>query len=192
MTKAISKAAENILLLLKGNKGLTQNAIAKYLKYPRLQVQTEIDELLDAGYIKNGLYNRLVFVEQPVRGEPKSDCKVCEHCGKGSKHWTEWDLAEGDREGNGACKNPNIYGGCVGEWYCNIEVQKEIEEKENKKYVIYGGRLGYILSIYPKVHCPICQTAQVQITHYLSGDPKYKCRQCKQVFSLPFKDKEDR
>ncbi|MGB1990452.1 MAG: hypothetical protein ACPHPA_08045, partial [Cycloclasticus pugetii] len=83
------------------------------------------------------------------------------------------------------------WGGCVGDWTCEHAAQKEREEKENKKYAIYGGRLGYIIGTYPKVHCPICQTPQVQLTHYLTGDPKYKCRHCKQTFSLPFKPTEE-
>ena len=52
--------------------------------------------------------------------------------------------------------------------------------------VIYGGRLGKITEQYPKVHCPICQTPQVQIIRYLTGDPEYKCRHCRQKFTLPF------
>ncbi|MGR5294781.1 hypothetical protein ACPV5U_08745 [Vibrio mediterranei] len=116
--------------------------------------------------------------------------EVCKHCGKGSRHWTEWDLPGGDRNGNGACKDPSIHGGCVGEWSCRVEAREAHERTENKKYSNYGGRLGYITSIYPKVHCPICQTPQVQITDYMSGDPEYKCRHCKQVFTLPFKEPE--
>lgn len=54
--------------------------------------------------------------------------------------------------------------------------------------VLYGGRLGQILAVYPHVHCPVCQTPQVQITNYNEGDPEWKCRHCKQVFSMPFKD----
>ncbi|MFZ3513749.1 helix-turn-helix domain-containing protein [Vibrio harveyi] len=54
--------------------------------------------------------------------------------------------------------------------------------------VLYGGRLGRILAVYPHVHCPICLTPQVQITQYNQGDPFWKCRHCNQVFSMPFKD----
>ncbi len=50
----------------------------------------------------------------------------------------------------------------------------------------YGGRLGQIIDRYPRVFCPICQTPQVQIVHHLHGDAGYKCRHCKQEFSLPF------
>ncbi|AUR83562.1 hypothetical protein NVP1037O_02 [Vibrio phage 1.037.O._10N.261.52.F7] len=51
----------------------------------------------------------------------------------------------------------------------------------------YGGRLGEIMKAFPQVSCPCCQTKQVQITSYLSGNPLYKCRKCKQVFELEFK-----
>nr|WP_321458660.1 helix-turn-helix transcriptional regulator [uncultured Vibrio sp.] len=54
--------------------------------------------------------------------------------------------------------------------------------------VNYGGRLGHILRIYKNVHCPMCKTPQVQIINYTKGDPKWKCRHCKQVFSMPFTD----
>ncbi len=54
--------------------------------------------------------------------------------------------------------------------------------------VNYGGRLGQILKAYKNVHCPICKTAQVQIISYLEGDPEWKCRHCKQRFSMPFVD----
>ncbi len=54
--------------------------------------------------------------------------------------------------------------------------------------VMYGGRLGRILAVYSNVHCPRCLTPQVQIISYLKGDPTWKCRHCKQVFSMPFKD----
>lgn len=57
-----------------------------------------------------------------------------------------------------------------------------------RKSVLYGGRLGLILEKYPSVHCPICQTPQVQIVSYLSGDPEWRCRHCKQRFTMPFKD----
>lgn len=191
-TKAISKAAETILSLLDGSKGLTKTKIANSLRYPRLQVQTEIDELLDAGYIEQGPYNRLMLVKPLVEDEPKSDCKVCKNCGKGSKHFTEWDFPEGDREGNGACKNAHRWGGCVGDWTCELEAEQERHAKANKKYVIYGGRLGYILSVYPQVHCPICLTKQVQIVGYLEGPAQYKCRHCKQTFSMPVKEMDDR
>nr|OEF47892.1 hypothetical protein OAC_18470 [Vibrio cyclitrophicus 1F273] len=191
MDKPLSKAAENIIFLLNGNKGLTKAKIANSLRYPRLQVQTEIDELLDAGLIKYGPYKRLILVKPLVEDKPKSDCKVCDHCGKGSNHFTEWDFPEGNKDGTGECKNSHRWGGCVGDWTCEHAAQKEREEKENKKYAIYGGRLGYIIGTYPKVHCPICQTPQVQLTHYLTGDPKYKCRHCKQTFSLPFKPTEE-
>lgn len=53
---------------------------------------------------------------------------------------------------------------------------------------MYGGRLGLILSKYPVVQCAECGTKQVQLTHYLTGDPEYKCRHCKHTFTLPFKD----
>lgn len=55
----------------------------------------------------------------------------------------------------------------------------------------YGGRLGEILKKYPKVYCPVCLTSQVQIVNYLSGDAGYKCRHCRQNFTLPFKGKGD-
>lgn len=54
--------------------------------------------------------------------------------------------------------------------------------------VKYGGRLGAILEKYPRVHCPICATPQVQIINYNKGDPKWKCRKCKQQFTMPFND----
>ncbi|WP_425636175.1 hypothetical protein [Vibrio owensii] len=44
---------------------------------------------------------------------------VCKHCGKGSKHFTEWDFPEGNKDGNGECKNAERYGGCVGDWVCH-------------------------------------------------------------------------
>jgi len=52
----------------------------------------------------------------------------------------------------------------------------------------YGGRLGRIISVYPKVQCNNCGTYQVQIVSYLEGDPEYRCRHCKFQFTLPFKD----
>ena len=54
----------------------------------------------------------------------------------------------------------------------------------------YGGRLGRILEVYPRVSCPVCQSPQVQIVSYLSGDPSWKCRKggCRQTFSMPFKE----
>ena len=54
----------------------------------------------------------------------------------------------------------------------------------------YGGRLGAVLKVYPRVYCPVCQTPQVQIINYLKGDPQWKCRKCKQKFTLPFNDAE--
>ncbi|ELA6946673.1 hypothetical protein RBG11_004276 [Vibrio parahaemolyticus] len=57
--------------------------------------------------------------------------------------------------------------------------------------VMYGGRLGAILTKYYRVHCPICVSPQVQIINYITGDPAWKCRRCKQVFSLPFEDEEE-
>ncbi|HGY9615970.1 helix-turn-helix domain-containing protein [Vibrio harveyi] len=54
----------------------------------------------------------------------------------------------------------------------------------------YGGRLGIILATYPNVSCPICQSRQVQIINYSSGDPEWRCRKhgCRQVFSMPYKE----
>lgn len=54
--------------------------------------------------------------------------------------------------------------------------------------ITYGGRLGKIQKVYPRVQCEKCGTFQVQIINYLRGDPKYKCRHCKHVFTLPFSD----
>ncbi|HIF6165095.1 MULTISPECIES: helix-turn-helix domain-containing protein [Vibrio harveyi group] len=54
--------------------------------------------------------------------------------------------------------------------------------------VLYGGRLGQILRFFKNVHCPMCKTAQVQIINYLQGDPSWKCRHCKQIFTMPFTD----
>lgn len=56
---------------------------------------------------------------------------------------------------------------------------------------MYGGRLGRILKVYPQVQCEDCQSMQVQIISYLSGDPQYKCRKCKHTFTLPFNDDGD-
>ena len=47
---------------------------------------------------------------------------------------------------------------------------------------MYGGRLGAILIVIPKVICPCCETKQVQITQYLKGNPEYRCRHCKTSF----------
>ncbi|KMV28824.1 hypothetical protein AB733_21585 [Photobacterium swingsii] len=52
----------------------------------------------------------------------------------------------------------------------------------------YGGRLGRIINTFPRVSCPLCGTRQVQIINYTSGDPKYRCRHCKQIFTLQYKD----
>lgn len=51
---------------------------------------------------------------------------------------------------------------------------------------VYGGRLGRIIKMYPKVQCKECGTFQVQLVSYLEGDPKYKCRRCKHKFTLPY------
>ncbi len=56
---------------------------------------------------------------------------------------------------------------------------------------IYGGRLGKIIDKYPKVQCPICMTPQVQIINHLRGDVEWKCRHCKQRFTMPFNEDED-
>lgn len=187
----ISEAATTIAKLLQGNSGLSRTKLNKLVVYSNANVDIAINELLDAGHIERGKYNRFTLIKPLVEDKPKGDCKVCDHCGKGSNHFTEWDFPEGNKDGTGECKNSHRWGGCVGDWTCEHAAQKEREEKENKKYAIYGGRLGYIIGTYPKVHCPICQTPQVQLTHYLTGDPKYKCRHCKQTFSLPFKPAEE-
>ena len=52
----------------------------------------------------------------------------------------------------------------------------------------YGGRLGRILSMYPKVQCKDCGTFQVQIVSYSEGDPEYRCRHCRRRFTLPYEE----
>lgn len=54
---------------------------------------------------------------------------------------------------------------------------------------MYGGRLGRIIKAIPEPSCPECKTKQVQIISYLIGDPEYKCRHCRHVFSLPYSGK---
>lgn len=54
--------------------------------------------------------------------------------------------------------------------------------------VNYGGRLGRIIKKIPSPKCEKCSSMQVQITSYLVGDPIYKCRKCKFVFSIPFSE----
>ena len=56
---------------------------------------------------------------------------------------------------------------------------------------IYGGRLGDILNKYNKMECPNCKTKPVQLIIYNSGDPTWKCRHCKNVWSRPFTDTKD-
>jgi len=55
----------------------------------------------------------------------------------------------------------------------------------------YGGRLGRIIDKYPKLKCHTCNSNQIQIVRYLSGDPEYKCRKCNHSFTLPFTDKDE-
>lgn len=56
--------------------------------------------------------------------------------------------------------------------------------------VLYGGRLGKIMAKYPtnSLCCSNCESQQLQIINYLSGDPKYRCRKCRYTFTLPFED----
>lgn len=56
----------------------------------------------------------------------------------------------------------------------------------------YGGRLGRVIAAFPKQECPKCYSPQVQIISYLSGDPEWKCRKCKHIFTRVFEDNDAR
>ena len=76
---------------------------------------------------------------------------ICEHCGKGEKHWTDWDLAHD----GGKCKKPNVYGGCVGDWSCRYDPEAAARQALLDSYpkpgdqVLFEGEKGYLVALDP-------------------------------------------
>lgn len=62
---------------------------------------------------------------------------LCIHCGKGSNHWTDWDIAGADCNGNGRCKNPVEFSPAVGDWMCSFEKKDDdVSEQKTRKLVV--------------------------------------------------------